>query len=63
MRESDDRNLVLLYIYLAAGVVMLGIGITFALLGFLCLLRHRYHPALVVTGNTAGGFAFNQCLA
>ena len=34
MRGSDDRNLILLYIYLAAGVVVLGVGITFALLAF-----------------------------
>jgi hypothetical protein len=32
MRGSDDRNLVLLYIFLAAGCVVLGTGITFALL-------------------------------
>ena len=32
MRGSDDRNLVLLYIFLAAGCVALGTGITFALL-------------------------------
>ncbi len=32
MRGSDDRNLVLLYIYLAAGVVILGVGITFLIL-------------------------------
>jgi hypothetical protein len=35
MRGSDDRNLVLLYIYLATGVVTLGVGITFAIL-FVC---------------------------
>jgi hypothetical protein len=35
MRGSDDRNLVLLYIYLAAGVAMLGVGITFLVL-FIC---------------------------
>jgi hypothetical protein len=34
MRASDDRNLVLMYISLAAGVVMVGVGITFALLAF-----------------------------
>lgn len=34
MRGSDDRNLVLLYIYLAIGVVILGVGITFAILAF-----------------------------
>jgi hypothetical protein len=34
MRGSDDRNLVLFYIGLAAGVATLGIGITFALLAF-----------------------------
>ena len=32
MRGSDDRSLVLLYIYLAAGCVAIGTGITFALL-------------------------------
>jgi hypothetical protein len=32
MRRSDDRHLVLVYICLAAGCVMLGTGITFALL-------------------------------
>ena len=35
MKGSDDRNLILLYIYLAAGVVMLGVGITFLVL-FVC---------------------------
>jgi len=35
MRGSDDRGLVMLYIYLAAGVVILGVGITFLVL-FLC---------------------------
>ncbi len=35
MRASDDRHLVLLYIYLATGVVMIGVGITFLVL-FLC---------------------------
>ncbi len=35
MRGSDDRNLILLYIYLAAGVVIIGVGITFLIL-FLC---------------------------
>jgi hypothetical protein len=34
MRGSDDRNLVLLYIYLAGGCVILGTGITFGLLAF-----------------------------
>jgi hypothetical protein len=34
MRGSDDRNLVLLYIYLAASVAVIGVGITFALLAF-----------------------------
>lgn len=34
MKGSDDRDLVLMYISLAAGVVMLGVGITFALLAF-----------------------------
>jgi hypothetical protein len=32
MRGPDDRHLVLLYIYLAAGVVVIGVGITFAIL-------------------------------
>ena len=32
MRGSDNRNLVLLYISLATGVVTLGVGITFAVL-------------------------------
>ncbi len=32
MRSPDDRHLVLLYIYLAAGLVTIGTGITFALL-------------------------------
>jgi hypothetical protein len=32
MSGSDDRHLVLLYIYLAAGCVAIGTGITFALL-------------------------------
>jgi hypothetical protein len=35
MKGSDDRNLILLYIYLAMGVVILGTGITFLIL-FLC---------------------------
>jgi hypothetical protein len=35
MRGSDDRDLVLFYISLASGVVMLGVGITFAVL-YLC---------------------------
>ena len=34
MRGSDDRSLALLYISLASGVVMLGVGITFGLLAF-----------------------------
>lgn len=34
MRGTDDRNLVTLYIFLAAGVIMLGAGITFAILAF-----------------------------
>jgi hypothetical protein len=32
MNRWDDRNLVLVYIYLATSVVFLGVGITFALL-------------------------------
>jgi hypothetical protein len=32
MRGSDDRNLILLYIFLAAGCVAIGTGITFALI-------------------------------
>jgi hypothetical protein len=32
MRGFDDRNLVLLYIYLAAGCVIVGTGLTFGLL-------------------------------
>jgi hypothetical protein len=35
MKGSDDRHLVLLYLYLAMGVVTLGTGITFLML-FLC---------------------------
>jgi hypothetical protein len=35
MRAPDDRNLILMYIYLATGVVMLGVGITFLVL-FIC---------------------------
>jgi hypothetical protein len=34
MRGSDDRNLVIFYIALAAGVATLGTGITFALLAY-----------------------------
>jgi len=34
MRGSDDRNLVIFYIALAAGVATIGTGITFALLAF-----------------------------
>ncbi len=37
LRGSDDRYLVLIYIYLAASVAMLGVGITFAML-FVCAL-------------------------
>jgi hypothetical protein len=32
MRRFNDKNLVLLYIYLAAGCVILGTGLTFGLL-------------------------------
>lgn len=35
MRGPDEHNLVLLYIYLAAGCVIIGTGITFLIL-FLC---------------------------
>ena len=35
MRGLDERNLVLLYIYLAGGCVILGVGITFLIL-FAC---------------------------
>jgi hypothetical protein len=35
MKRSDDRHLILLYIYLAMGVVILGTGITFLIL-FIC---------------------------
>jgi hypothetical protein len=35
MKGTDDRHLILLYIYLAMGVVILGTGITFLIL-FLC---------------------------
>jgi hypothetical protein len=34
VKRPDDRNLVLLYIYLAASVMALGTGITFAILYF-----------------------------
>ena len=34
MKRPDDRNLVLLYIYLAASVMALGTGMTFAILYF-----------------------------
>jgi hypothetical protein len=39
MRGSDDRNLILIYICLAGGVVALGVGITFAVL-FVCAYYH-----------------------
>jgi hypothetical protein len=51
MKGTDDRHLVLLYIYLAMGVVILGTGITFLML-FLCafyrleLLRHLWLLAI-----------------
>jgi hypothetical protein len=32
MRRWDEKNLILVYIYLASSVVLLGIGITFGLL-------------------------------
>jgi hypothetical protein len=35
MKASDDRHLVLQYIYLATGVAVIGVGITFLIL-FLC---------------------------
>ncbi len=34
MRRPDDHNLVLLYIYLAVSVMVLGTGITFVILWF-----------------------------
>ncbi len=39
MRGSDDRNLVLIYIALAAGVSAIGVGLTFALLAFCAYYR------------------------
>lgn len=35
MRASDDRHLILLYIYLATGVVTIGVGLVFLIL-FVC---------------------------
>jgi hypothetical protein len=32
MRGTDDRNLILIYIYLAFSVVAMGVGITFGIL-------------------------------
>jgi hypothetical protein len=34
VRGSDDRNLVLLYIYLAGGCILIGTGLTFGMLAF-----------------------------
>jgi hypothetical protein len=34
MRRWDERNLILVYVYLATSVIFLGVGITFALLVF-----------------------------
>jgi hypothetical protein len=39
MRRSDDKNLVFLYIALAAGCVSIGTGITFGLLA-ICAYYH-----------------------
>ncbi len=39
MRGSDDRNLILTYIALAAGVSAIGIGLTFGLLAFCAYYR------------------------
>ncbi len=39
MKGSDDRHLILLYLYLASGVVVLGTGITFLIL-FICAYYH-----------------------